>query len=122
MFESLSGKLTGALRNLSGRGKISEKNVRDSMAEVRNALLEADVHVDVVTDFCEEVVQDALGEKVTTSLKPGEKMIGIVNQRLIDLMGPVESGVMLVDPGPTIIMMCGLQGSGKTTTCGKVAA
>ena len=122
MFESLSGKLTGALRNLSGRGKISEKNVRDSMVEVRNALLEADVHVDVVTDFCEEVVQDALGEKVTTSLKPGEKMIGIVNQRLIDLMGPVESGVMLVDPGPTIIMMCGLQGSGKTTTCGKVAA
>ena len=122
MFESLSGKLTGALRNLSGRGKISEKNVRDSMAEVRTALLEADVHVDVVTDFCEEVVQDALGEKVTTSLKPGEKMIAIVNQRLIDLMGPVESGVMLVDPGPTIIMMCGLQGSGKTTTCGKVAA
>ena len=122
MFESLSGKLTGALRTLSGRGKISEKNVRDSMAEVRTALLEADVHVDVVTDFCEEVVQDALGEKVTTSLKPGEKMIAIVNQRLIDLMGPVESGVMLVDPGPTIIMMCGLQGSGKTTTCGKVAA
>ena len=110
MFESLSGKLTGALRNLSGRGKISEKNVRDSMAEVRTALLEADVHVDVVTDFCEEVVQDALGEKVTTSLKPGEKMIAIVNQRLIDLMGPVESGVMLVDPGPTIIMMCGLGG------------
>ena len=122
MFESLSGKLTGALRNLSGRGKISEKNVRDSMVEVRKALLDADVHVDVVSDFCEEVVQDALGSTVTSSLKPGEEMIGIVNQRLIDLMGPVESGVMLVDPSPTIIMMCGLQGSGKTTTCGKVAA
>ena len=122
MFESLSGKLTGALRNLSGRGKISEKNVRDSMVDVRKALLDADVHVDVVTEFCEEVVQDALGAKVTTSLKPGEEMISIVNQRLVDLMGPVESGVMLVDPGPTIIMMCGLQGSGKTTTCGKVAA
>ena len=122
MFESLSGKLTGALRNLSGRGKISEKNVRDSMVDVRKALLDADVHVDVVSQFCEEIVQDALGAKVTTSLKPGEEMIGIVNQRLVDLMGPVESGVMLVDPGPTIIMMCGLQGSGKTTTCGKVAA
>ncbi|MDP6541856.1 MAG: signal recognition particle protein [Phycisphaerales bacterium] len=122
MFESLSGKLTSSLRNLSGRGKISENNVRDSMGEVRKALLEADVHVDVVTDFCEEVVQDALGAKVTTSLKPGEEMIGIVNNRLVDLMGPVDSGVMLVDPGPTIIMMCGLQGSGKTTTCGKVAA
>ncbi|MDP7008736.1 MAG: signal recognition particle protein [Phycisphaerales bacterium] len=122
MFDSLSGKLTGALRNLSGRGKINERNVRDVMADVRRALLDADVHVDVVSDFCEEVVNDALGAKVTTSLKPGEEMIGIVNQRLIDLMGPVESGVMLVDPGPTIIMMCGLQGSGKTTTCGKVAA
>ena len=73
MFESLSGKLTGALRNLSGRGKISEKNVRDSMAEVRNALLEADVHVDVVTDFCEEIVQDALGEKLRHHLSPARK-------------------------------------------------
>lgn len=122
MFESLSGKLTGALRNLSGRGKISESNVRDTMGEVRKALLEADVHVDVVDDFCEEIVQEAIGAKVTNSLKPGEEMVGIVNQKLIDLMGPVENGVMLVDPGPTIIMMCGLQGSGKTTTCGKVAA
>lgn len=122
MFDSLSGKLTSAIRNLSGRGKISESNVREAMEEVRRALLEADVHVDVVSEFCEEVVQDALGSQVTTSLKPGEEMIGIVNQRLIDFMGPVDSHVMMVDPGPTIIMMCGLQGSGKTTTCGKLAA
>ncbi len=122
MFDTLSGKVTSAIRNLSGRGKISESNVRESMEEVRRALLEADVHVDVVTEFCESVVQDALGAQVTASLKPGEEMIGIVNQRLIDFMGPVDSHVMLVDPGPTIIMMCGLQGSGKTTTCGKLAA
>jgi signal recognition particle subunit SRP54 len=122
MFESLSNKLTSSIRNLSGRGKISESNVKEAMEDVRRALLEADVHVDVVTEFCTNVVNDALGAHVTTSLKPGEEMIGIVNQRLIDIMGPVDSHVMLVDPGPTIIMMCGLQGSGKTTTCGKLAA
>ena len=122
MFENLSNKLTKSIRNLSGRGRISESNVRESMEDVRRALLEADVHVDVVSDFCENVVQDALGADVTTSLKPGEEMIGIVNQRLIDIMGPVDSHIMLVEPGPTVIMMCGLQGSGKTTTCGKLAA
>jgi len=122
MFETLSEKLTTSLRNLSGRGKISESNVREVMDEVRRALLDADVHVDVVSDFCETVLDDAIGAKVTSSLKPGEEMVGIVNQRLIDIMGPVDSHIMLVDPGPTIIMMSGLQGSGKTTTCGKLAA
>jgi len=122
MFDTLSNKLTTSIRNLSGRGKISESNVRDAMEDVRRALLEADVHVDVVTEFCDSVVEDAIGAQVTASLKPSEEMIGIVNQRLIDLMGPVDSHIMLVDPGPTIIMMCGLQGSGKTTTCGKLAA
>jgi signal recognition particle subunit SRP54 len=122
MFETLSEKLTTSLRNLSGRGKISESNVREVMDEVRRALLDADVHVDVVSDFCETVLDDAIGAKVTASLKPGEEMVGIVNQRLIDVMGPVDSHIMLVDPGPTIIMMSGLQGSGKTTSCGKLAA
>ena len=122
MLENLSGKLTKTIRNLSGRGKISEANVREAMAEVRTALIEADVHIDVVDEFCGLVVEDALGAKVTSSLKPGEEMIGIVNQRLIDVMGPVDTHIMFVDPGPTIIMMCGLQGSGKTTTCGKLAA
>ena len=122
MFENLSEKLTKALRNLSGRGKISESNVREVMDEVRRALLDADVHVDVVSDFCETVLEDAIGANVTASLKPGEEMVGIVNQRLIDVMGPIDSHIMLVDPGPTIIMMSGLQGSGKTTTCGKLGA
>jgi len=122
MFENLSEKLTSAIRNLSGRGRISETNVREAMDEVRRALLDADVHVDVVSEFCENVLDDAIGANVTTSLKPSEELIGIVNQHLIDFIGPVDSHIMLVDPGPTIIMMCGLQGSGKTTTCGKLAA
>ena len=122
MFETLSDRLGSAFRNLSGRGRITESNVRDSMGEVRTALLEADVHLDVVKTFCDNVLNDALGEDVTKSLKPGQEMIGIVHRRLIELMGADNAEVMLVDPGPTIVMMSGLQGSGKTTTCGKLAA
>lgn len=122
MFESLSDRFHETFRKLSGRGRISEDNVRDAMREVRTALLEADVHLDVVKKFCDEVVQEALGQEVTKSLKPGEEMIGIVHRKLVDLMGPVDAHIMMVDPGPTVIMMCGLQGSGKTTTCGKLAA
>ena len=122
MFERLSQSLGTAFRNLSGRGRLSEANVREAMAEVRTALLEADVNLEVVDRFCEDCVQDALGKEVTRSLEPGQEMVGIVHRRLVELMGPVDSHVMLVEPGPTIVMMCGLQGSGKTTTCGKLAA
>jgi signal recognition particle subunit SRP54 len=122
MFESLSQRLGDSFRKLSGRGRISEDNVRDAMGDVRTALLEADVHLDVVTAFCDEIVNDALGREVTKSLKPGEEMIGIVHDRLVELMGPVDSHVLLVEPPPTVIMVCGLQGSGKTTTCAKLAA
>ncbi len=126
MFESLSDRFNHAFRNLSGRGRITEDNVRDAMREVRTALLEADVHLDVVKEFCEEVQRDAVGQEVTKSLKPSQEMIGIVHKRLVDLMGPAtgegETPIMMVDPGPTVIMMSGLQGSGKTTTCGKLAA
>ncbi|MEE2895086.1 MAG: signal recognition particle protein [Planctomycetota bacterium] len=122
MLETLSDRFNTAFRSLSGRGRISEANVRESMQEVRTALLEADVHYDVVKEFCDEVVQDALGEKVLESLKPGQQMIEIVHRRLVDLMGPVDTHLMMVEPGPTVVMLCGLQGSGKTTTCGKLAA
>ncbi len=121
MLDALSDRLNGALRSLSGRGRISESNVRDAMRDVRTALLEADVHYDVVKGFCDDVLQDALGEKVLESLKPGQQMVEIVHRRLVELMGPVDSHLMLVDPGPTVVMLCGLQGSGKTTTCGKLA-
>jgi signal recognition particle subunit SRP54 len=129
MFGHLSDKFSDALRKLSGRGRISESNVREAMEEVRNALLEADVNHSVVKSFIERVTQQAIGEEVLTSLKPGQVMIKIVYDELVrlmaggeDEMGPSGGGIMFVEPGPTIIMMCGLQGSGKTTTCGKLAA
>ncbi|MCH8316410.1 MAG: signal recognition particle protein, partial [Planctomycetes bacterium] len=126
MFETLSERFNTTFRNLSGRGRITDDNVSEAMREVRTALLEADVHLDVVTRFCDEVAQEAVGREVTKSLKPGEEMIGIVHQRLAALMTPPDGTsadpIMLVEPPPTVVMMCGLQGSGKTTTCGKLAA
>jgi len=122
MFEALTDRFGDVFRRLSGRGRITEENVREAMAEVRTALLEADVHQEVVKSFTENVVKAAVGRDVTKSLRPGEEMIGIVHDELVKLMGPGESGLMLVEPGPTVVMMCGLQGSGKTTTCGKLAA
>ena len=114
MFENLSDRFNTVFRNLAGRGRITEDNVREAMREVRTALLEADVHLDVVKQFTDDVTNEATGREVTKSLKPGEEMVGIVHQKLVDLMGPVDSHLMMVDPGPTIVMMCGLQGSGTT--------
>jgi signal recognition particle subunit SRP54 len=122
MFETLTDRLNSTFRSLSGRGRISEENIREAMTEVRRSLLEADVNLEVVTEFCEEVTRDAIGSEVLKSLKPDEQMIGIVNTKLVELMGPVDSQLMMVDPPPTVVMMCGLQGTGKTTTCGKLAA
>src|SRR5687768_6532007 len=121
MFDALTDKLSGVMRSLSGRGRISEENVREAMREVRTALLEADVSFKVVKDFTETVVEKAMGAEVHKSLKPGEMMLKIVYEELVNLMGPVDTQIYYVQPGPTIIMMCGLQGSGKTTTCGKLA-
>ena len=106
---------------MSGRGRISEENVRESMREVRTALLEADVHFDVVRKFCEDVVQEAMGAEVIKTLRPGQLMQKICHDQLVALMGPVDTSIYFVSPGPTVIMMAGLQGSGKTTTCGKLA-
>lgn len=137
MFDRLSDTFNGLFRRLSGKGAISESNVREAMDDVRTALLEADVHVGVVNEFCERVLADSLGERVTRSLEPGQEIIGIVHDRLVEFLGgspPSPSddpaaaylapadGVMRISPGPTVVMMCGLQGSGKTTTCGKLAA
>jgi signal recognition particle subunit SRP54 len=86
MFERLTERLGDAFRNLSGGGKISEENVREVMAEVRTALLEADVHVDVARDFCDEVARDAVGMGVTRSLSPAQEMVGVVHRKLVELM------------------------------------
>ncbi len=119
MFESLHNGLTGALRNLSGRGKLSESNMRDALKGVEQALLEADVSYSVVKEFIEKISVEAVGEKVLKSLKPAEQVIGVVHRELINLMGPVDHSLHL-KPATTVLMLCGLQGSGKTTTCGKL--
>lgn len=124
MFGALTDRFNDVFRQLSGRGRISEDNVQEAMDQVRTALLEADVHYEVVEVFTKRVLAQAVGAEVVESLKPGQQMIKIVHDELVHLMsgGEEESGLMFVQPGPTIIMMCGLQGSGKTTTCGKLAA
>ena len=124
MFDRLSEGFNAAIKKLSGQGRISESNVREALEEVRTALLEADVHYEVVSEFIERVRGEAMGEEVLQSLKPGQQMIGVVHRALVELMeqgSKDEPGVPRVEPGPTVIMMCGLQGSGKTTTCGKLA-
>jgi signal recognition particle subunit SRP54 len=121
MFDALTDKFSDVFRGLSGRGRISEENIREAMREVRTALLEADVNFKVVNDFTEHVIQKALGQEVIKSLQPGQLMVKIVYDELTNLMGPVDTNIYFVQPPPTVIMMCGLQGSGKTTTCGKLA-
>ena len=121
MFESLTERFSDAFRKLSGRGRITEQNIRDVMRDVRTALLEADVNYNVVRQFCDDVVQKAIGQEAIKSLHPGQLMIKIVYDELTELMGPVDSRIYFVSPPPTIVMMAGLQGSGKTTTCGKLA-
>lgn len=125
MFERLSEGFQNAFRRLTGQDRITESNIREAMTEVRSALLEADVHYEVAGQFCEQVVAEALGREVIKTLKPGEQIIGIVHESLVRLIGGESQtpvGVPRATPGPTVIMMCGLQGSGKTTTAGKLAA
>lgn len=124
MFDRLSDGFNNVFRKLSGKAEISEANVREAMAEVETSLLEADVQYDVVKTFCDRVMQEALGREVTKSLKPGQEMIGIVHEQLVAFLGGESEnpGILKIAPGPTVVMMCGLQGSGKTTTCGKLAA
>ncbi len=121
MFDALQDRFSDVFRQLRGRGRISEENIREVMRDVRTALLEADVHLDVVKDFTKSVTEKALGEEVIKTLKPDELMIKIVHDELIKLMGPVDSRIPWVANPPTIILMAGLQGSGKTTTCAKLA-
>ncbi|MEC7447873.1 MAG: signal recognition particle protein [Planctomycetota bacterium] len=119
MFESLQDGLRDAFKSISGRAKLTESNMRDGLKMVENALLEADVSYTVVQDFMKQVSQRALGEKVLGSLSPDQQLVGIVNEELLSLLGKGEEGIRL-KPGTNVLMMCGLQGSGKTTTCGKL--
>ncbi len=119
-FEGLSEKLQSALKKLTSKGKLSEKDVKSAMREVRLALLEADVNFTVVKDLVKKISERAVGEEIMQSLTPGQQVIKIVNEELTQLMGGTSSKVVLSPKPPTIIMMVGLQGAGKTTTSGKV--
>jgi signal recognition particle subunit SRP54 len=120
MFDSLQNNLKSAFKSISGKGKLTESNMRDGLKLVEQSLLEADVSYDVVKEFMAKVTAEATGDKVLLALNPTEQFVGVVNQQLVDLLGPVEEELRL-DKAVNIIMMCGLQGAGKTTTCGKLA-
>lgn len=121
MLENLSEKLQNALGKLTGKGKVSEKDIDAAMREVRLALLEADVNFKVVRKFTKDVKERALGSEVMESLTPGQQVIKIVNEELTALMGDTEAKIEYASKPPTVILMCGLQGAGKTTTTGKLA-
>lgn len=120
IFEGLADKLQGALGKLKSKGKLTEKDVKDAMREVKLALLEADVNFKVVKDFVKKVQERAVGQEVMESLTPAQHVIKIVNEELSSLMGDVQSKIMISPKPPTVIMMVGLQGAGKTTTSGKL--
>jgi len=121
MLDTLSRKFDQILKKLRGQGVLTEQNIADALKEVRLALLEADVNFKIVKDFIERVRVKAVGQEVLQSLAPGQQVIKIVWDELRDLMGREQSGVKLASEPPTVIMMVGLQGAGKTTTCGKLA-
>lgn len=115
-FEGLSEKLNGVFKRLRGKGRLTEADVREGMREVRLALLEADVSYKVVKDFVADVTEKCVGTDVLDSLTPAQQIIKIVNQELTALMGGTNARLTTASKGPTVVMMVGLQGAGKTTT------
>ena len=120
MFDNLTDRLSGTLKKIKGQGRLTESNIKDTLREVRMALLEADVALPVVTDFIERVKQGALGQEVQTSLTPGQALTKIVQHELVNVMGEPNEGLNLRMNPPAIILMAGLQGAGKTTTVAKL--
>ncbi|MAV30300.1 MAG: signal recognition particle protein [Cycloclasticus sp.] len=121
MFDNLTGRLQATFKNIRGQGRLTEDNIKETMREVRMALLEADVALPVVKEFTETVKQRALGQEVMQSLSPGQAMLKIVNDELINTMGEANESLNLSAAPPVVILMAGLQGSGKTTTVAKLS-
>jgi signal recognition particle subunit SRP54 len=121
MFEGIQRSLSEALKKLSGRGRITEANVREGLVQVRRALLDADVNFDVANAFVQRVTEKSVGQEVLRTLNPSEQIVRNIYEELVALMGPVDSKFHFAKDRPTVIMLCGLQGSGKTTTAGKLA-
>ena len=120
-FEGLSDRLEGAFKRLRSKGSLTEKDVRDAMREVRMALLEADVNFKVAKEFTSKVTERAIGQSVMESLTPAQMVVKIVHEELVELMGGTRTRLMQAQSGPTVVMMCGLQGAGKTTHSAKIA-
>ena len=121
MFENLSDKLQRAFKNLRGQGIINEENIGEALKEIRMALLEADVNFKVVKELIEHIREKALGQEVMTALSPTEQVIKIMRDELIAILGKDTAKLKFASQPPTIVLMAGLQGSGKTTTSGKLA-
>ncbi len=121
MFENLTDRLSGTLRNITGKAVLSDDNIQDALREVRKALLEADVALPVVKDFVENVRKRAIGQEVSRSLSPGQQFVKIVQDELIAVMGVASEGLNLAVRPPAVILMAGLQGAGKTTSVAKLA-
>ncbi|HJU05475.1 MAG TPA: signal recognition particle receptor subunit alpha, partial [Nitrospiraceae bacterium] len=120
MLDSLSEKFEKILKKLRGQGVLTEQNIADALKEVRLALLEADVNFKIVKDFLDRVRQRAVGQEVLQSLTPGHQVVKVVWEELCELMGRGQTGLSLASVPPTVVMMVGLQGAGKTTTSGKL--
>jgi signal recognition particle subunit SRP54 len=121
MFDDLQKRLGSAFGRFRARGLLTEANIKEGLREVRTALLEADVHYNVVQEFMNRVTEQAVGAQLIKSVRPEQQIVKIVHDELVELMGPVDPSVRFEKSGLTIVMLCGLQGSGKTTTCGKLA-
>ena len=122
-FESLTDRLAGVFKKLRGHGKLTEADIKAAMREVRMALLEADVNYKVAKDFCAKVSERAMGQEVMESLTPAQQVVKIVNEELVALMGGSEAARLNIkNKGQTVIMLCGLQGNGKTTHAAKLAS
>ena len=121
MFENLTEKLQRAFKNLRGQGKLTEENIGEALREIRMALLEADVNFKVVKELIDHIREKALGQEVLTALSPAEQVIKIVRDELVAILGKDTAKLKFASQPPTVILMAGLQGSGKTTTSGKLA-
>jgi len=121
MFENLTGRLSEAAKTLSGKGRITESNVKDTLRQVRLALLEADVALPVVKSFIDRIREQAVGEAVSKSLTPGQALLKIIHNQLVSILGDTHTPIDLRAQPPVVILLAGLQGAGKTTTAAKLA-
>src|SRR5207302_8831709 len=122
MFENLQEKLQRAFKNLRGQGTLTEENIQEALKEIRMALLEADVNFKVVKTFIDRVQEKAVGQEVMTALSPAQQIVKLVHDELVEVLGKDTAKLKFASQPPTVILMAGLQGSGKTTTSGKLAA